>query len=58
MKTTKQYTDLQTVDEFIYYYTGASKSELKARLKSLGGRSKHLDRTKSNEREAIIALLA
>lgn len=58
MKSQKLYTDRQTIEEFIEYYNGASKRELKAALKNLGGISCHLTKTKDNERQAIIALLA
>jgi hypothetical protein len=58
MKNQKLYSDCQTVDDFIKWYKDASKAELKSNLKSLGGRDKHHDRIRSNERDAIIALLA
>jgi len=58
MTSKKLYTELSTIDEFIEYYNGASKRELKAALKNLGGISCHLTKTKDNERQAIIALLA
>jgi hypothetical protein len=46
------------MQEWIAKYKGARKSELRSRLASLGGRSIHLSRTKSAERDAIIALLS
>ena len=58
MKKKKSYSDCQTVDDFIAWYEGAGRRELKAVLKGLGGKDKHHDRIKSNERDAIIALLA
>lgn len=46
---------LQTVEEFINFYNGASKRELKAILKNLKNPT---SRIRKNERDAIIALLA
>lgn len=57
-KKSKQYSELYTVDEFIKFYHGASRSELKAVLKNLGGRDRHLSGSRKNEREAVLALLA
>lgn len=55
MKTQKPYSELYTVDEWIEYYKGASRKELKSALKDLKNR---LDIRKKNQKEAIIALLA
>ena len=55
MKTKKLYSELITVDEFIKFYNGASRSELKAVLKSIG--NSH-DRIRKNEKNAVQALLA
>lgn len=57
-KKAKQYSELYTVDEFIKFYQGASRNELKAILKNLGGKDRHLSGSRKNEREAVIALLA
>ena len=54
----KSYSERVTTEDWIAYYKGAGRRELRAVLKSLGGRDKHLDRIKSNQRDAIIALLA
>lgn len=51
----KQFSDLISIEDFIAYYQGASKAELKARLKTLG--NNHLPTIQSNERDAINALL-
>ncbi len=51
MKRQKLYTELETVQEFINFYNGASRRELNARLKSIGQKKK-------NERKAIQTLLA
>lgn len=55
MKTQKLKSELKTVDEFINYYKGARKSELKSALKSIGNSR---DITKKNEKRAIEALLS
>ena len=36
MKTTKLKSELYTVDDFIEYYNGAGRRELKAALKAIG----------------------
>lgn len=46
---------MQTVEEFIKYYKGAGKAELKDRLHTLG--KKYRDRASKNERKAINTLL-
>lgn len=52
---TKLFTDLQTVEDFVSYYRGATKAELKNRLKAL----KHpKSKSRRNERDAIIYMLA
>lgn len=53
----KAFTDLLTIDDFAEYYEGASKRELKDKLKSLG-KNKKLPTTQNNEKKAIIALLS
>jgi len=55
MKTQKLYSKLYLVEDWIEYYKGASKRELKATLKDL---KNHLDTRKRNQKDAIIALLA
>lgn len=57
MKKQKLYSELYSVDDWLEYYKGASKYELRARLKSLGGRDRHLTSCKDHERQAIIAWL-
>lgn len=48
-------SELKTVEEFIEYYKGAGRRELKAALKNT---SNSRDISKQNEKAAIIALLA
>jgi hypothetical protein len=55
MKKIKLYTDLRTTEEFIEYYKGAGRRELKSALKGIRNTQ---DQRRKNEREAIIALLA
>ena len=55
MKTQKLYSKLHSTDEFISYYKGACRSELKTKLKSIGNTR---DITKKHERDAVQALLA
>ena len=58
MKTKqKPYSELYSVDDWLKYYEGASKAELRAGLKRLGGKTRHLSTVKDNERQAIIAWL-
>lgn len=54
MKTEKSYSELYTMEDFINYYTGACRGELKAVLKTIGNSR---DITKKNERRAVTALL-
>jgi hypothetical protein len=58
VKKKKCYSDCQTIDDFIYWYRDAGRAELKAVLKSLGGKERHHDKIRGNERDAIVALLA
>jgi hypothetical protein len=58
MKKNKTYSECYTTDDFIKWYHGAGRRELKAVLKRLGGRYSHQDGTRNNERDAVIALLA
>lgn len=53
----KQFTDLYATEEFIEYYTGASKAELRNRLKSLYKKQVNLTVVR-NEIRAIETLLA
>ena len=55
MKAAKLKSELYTVDDFIEYYNGAGRRELKAALKAIGNSR---DISKRNERFAIEALLA
>jgi hypothetical protein len=56
MTTAVKFSDLYTTDEFIAYYTGASRGELRNRIKTLKLR-KRSDATR-NEINAIESLLA
>ena len=53
--TVKEYNDCQTVEDWLTYYKGASRMELKSLLKSLG--DNHLTTVKNNKRKAIKTLL-
>ena len=55
MKTQKSYSELYTVEDWLKYYKGAGRMELKSALKEL---KNHLDTRKRNQKDAIIALLA
>jgi hypothetical protein len=55
MKTAKLKSEMKTVQEFINYYNGAGRQELKAALKNIGNSR---DISKKNEKQAIEALLA
>ena len=55
MRVRKLKSELHTVDDFIVYYTGAGKMELKQALKNIGNSR---DISKKNEKQAIQALLA
>lgn len=54
-KQKKLFSDLYTVEEFLDYYNGATKAELRATLKSLG--KNHLDKRKKNQKLAIVTWL-
>lgn len=53
----KLFSELYTIDEFVSYYNGASRKELRDRLKTLG-KNKKLSGSRANERDAITALLS
>ena len=55
MKEPKLKSELYTVDEFMHYYNGAGRNELKQCLKNIGNSR---DISKKNEKQAIQALLA
>ena len=55
-KQEKPYSDLQSVEDWLEYYHDASRSELKAVLKSLG--NNWHDIANKNKKRAIEALLA
>lgn len=50
----KEFSECYTIDDWVEYYKLASKSELRAVLKSIPNRS---NRGNKNKRKAIIALL-
>ena len=51
----KKYSECKTVQDWIKFYNGASKSELKAVLKSIGNPR---TLTTRNQKDACVALLA
>ena len=56
MTKTKKYSNCITIDDFIAYYEGASRAELRNRLKSL--ESEGYYGAKLNEAKALRALLS
>ena len=54
----KKYSECYSVEDFIEYYYDAKKPELRAVLKTRGGRDCHLSGSSKNERDAVVALLS
>jgi len=52
---TKRYSELYTTEEWIEYYHGASRRELKAALKDIRHRTTTANRNKINAIQALLA---